>query len=186
MIAIIHKLARCLEPSFTPGLENVKSASLVDPQNIILLFLHIKLVFMKNYIKALDKDGSIFKFLQIKFSRVSEAKLQARVFDGPQIRELAKDDGFTASISVVEKRAQADFRVVIPNFLGKHRTPNNKEQIKELLESFQSLGARMFVKMHFLCWHLDYFSDNCGDYSEEQGERSHQDHCQMKERNRGY
>ena len=91
MIAITHKLASCLEPSFTPGLKNVQSASLVDPQNILLPPLHIKLSLMKNYIKALDKDGSTFKFLQIKFSHISEAKLQTGVFNGPQIRELAKD-----------------------------------------------------------------------------------------------
>ena len=39
----------------------------------------------------------------------------------------------------------------------------------------------MSVKMH-----LDYFPDNCGDYSEEQGERSHQDLRQMEERYQGY
>ena len=38
------------------------------------------------------------------------------------------------------------------------------------------------MKMHFLCSNLDYFLDNCGDYSEEQGERSHQNLCQMEER----
>ena len=39
----------------------------------------------------------------------------------------------------------------------------------------------MFVKMH-----LDYSPDNFGDYSKEQGERSHQDRCQMEERYQGY
>ena len=69
-------------------------------------------------------------------------------------------------MSAEEKRAWTAFRVVISNFLGKHRSPNYKKQIKELLESFQSFGARISVKMH-----LDHFPDNCGDYSEEQGER---------------
>ena len=84
--------------SFTPGLENVKSAYLVDPQNILLPPLYIKLGLMKNYIKALDKDGPTFNFLPMKFPPISKAKLRAGVFDGPQIRELTKDEGFTALV----------------------------------------------------------------------------------------
>ena len=61
--------------SFTPGLQNVKSACLVDSQNILLPSLHIKLGLMKKYIKALDKDGPTFKFLRRKFSHISEVKL---------------------------------------------------------------------------------------------------------------
>ena len=61
--------------SFTPGLQIVKSACLVDPQNIFLPPLHIKFGLMKNYIKALDKDGPTFRFLRRKFPRISEAKL---------------------------------------------------------------------------------------------------------------
>ena len=44
----------------------------------------------------------------------------------------------------------------------------------------------MFVKMHFLCLHLDYIPDNCGGYTKEQGKRSHQDLRQMEERYQGY
>lgn len=49
--------------SFTPGFQNVKFAFLVEPRNILLPPLHIKLGLMKNYTKALDKDGPTFKFL---------------------------------------------------------------------------------------------------------------------------
>ena len=98
--------------SFTPGLENVKSAFLVDPQNILLQPLPIKLGLIKNYTKALDKDGPTLKFLPMKFLSISEGKLGVGVFDGPQIRELTKDEGFTACMSAVEKRASAAIRVV--------------------------------------------------------------------------
>jgi hypothetical protein len=33
----------------------------------------------------------------------------------------------------------------------------------------------MSLKFHFLHFHLDYFPENLGDLSEEQGERFHQD-----------
>ena len=108
------------------------------------------------------------------------------MFNGPEIRELTNDEAITASMSAVEKTAWTAFRVVISNFLGKRRGLDYKKQIKELFKSFQFLGARMSVKMHFLCSHLDYFPDNCGDYNEEQGERSNQSLRQMEERCQGY
>ena len=37
------------------------------------------------------------------------------------------------------------------------------------------MGFRMSVKLHFLCSHLDFFQENLGDFSEEHGERFHQD-----------
>ena len=43
----------------------------------------------------------------------------------------------------------------------------------------------MSIKIHFLNAHLDYFPDNCGDYSEEQGERFHQDISTIEERYQG-
>ena len=63
-------------------------------------------------------------------------KLRAGVVDGPQICELIEDEGFTAQISAREKRAWTSFQVAISNFLGKHRSPDYKEQVKKLLESY--------------------------------------------------
>ena len=57
--------------------------------------------------------------------------------------------------------------------------------VDELMEKSRQIGARMSVKMHFLRSHLDYFSENCGDFSEEQGERLHQYISNMKERYQG-
>ena len=89
-------------------------------------------------------------------------------------------------MSALEKRAWTAFRGVISNFLGKHRSSDYEEQVKELLESFRAFGARMSVKIHFLSLHLDYFPGNCGDYSEEEGERFHQNLRQIEERCQGY
>ena len=43
----------------------------------------------------------------------------------------------------------------------------------------------MSVKLHFLHSHLEHFLDNLGDYSEEQGERFHQDLKVMERRYQG-
>ena len=50
-----------------------------------------------------------------------------------------------------------------------------------LMNSFQSLSPRMFTKMHFPTSHLNWFSQNCDDYSEEPGERFRQDIRMMEE-----
>ena len=39
----------------------------------------------------MDKDGKGFRYLQEKFQNLPEAKLQAGIFTGLQIRELLKD-----------------------------------------------------------------------------------------------
>ena len=40
----------------------------------------------------------------------------------------------------------------------------------------------MSVKLHFLYSHLDFFQENLGDFSEEHGERFHQDIEPMEKR----
>ena len=57
----------------------------------------------------------------------------------------------------------------------------------ELMHNFQTLGARMSTKMHFLNSHLNYFTENCGDYIEEQGERFHHEmRSAVEERYQGH
>ena len=54
-----------------------------------------------------------------------------------------------------------------------------------MLQNFQAFGARMSIKLYYLFSHLDYFPENPGDVSEEQGERLHQDIRTMEERYQG-
>ena len=130
---------------------------------------------MKNFVKALNRVNPSFKFLQSKFPAVSDAKIGAGVFNGPQIRELRRDTAFDEVLTEAEKRAWESFENVFIKFLGKKRSPNYEDMVYELMHNFQALGARMSTKMHFLNSHLDYFPENCGDYSEEQGECFHRD-----------
>jgi len=168
-----------------PGSHNVLSHALVNPQKVLLPPLHIKLGLMKNFVKSLDTKGRAVTFLKEKFPRISEAKLESGIFDGPQIRQLLKDAKFEDSLESNEKNAWHAFKSIIQNFLGNHRSPDYEHVVEELLQSFKAVGARMSIKMHFLSSHLDYFPDNCGDLSEEQGERFHQDIRVMEERYQG-
>ena len=54
--------------SFTPGKHNIREIPLVDPDKVLFPPLHIKLGLMKNFVKALDRDGPTLKFLEEMFS----------------------------------------------------------------------------------------------------------------------
>lgn len=174
-----------LRGELMPGAYNVKSSPLVSPRNIIFPPLHIKLGIMKSFTKALNESNAGFQFLRHKFPRISEAKLNAGVLDGPQIRQLMKDEQFDQKLNDIELNAWTSFKNIVNNFLGGHRSDEYQQLVNELVQSFKLLGARMAVKLHFLNSHLAYFPENCGDYSEKQGERFHQDIRVMEERYQG-
>lgn len=50
------------------------------------------------------------------------------------------------------------------------------------LQYFEQIGARLPLKMHFLKSHLDFFPENLGEASDQQGERFHQDLKAMEDR----
>ena len=50
--------------------------------------LHIKLGLIKQFVKALDRNSEAFKYLQNFFPKLSEAKIKAVIFIGPQIRKM--------------------------------------------------------------------------------------------------
>ncbi|GBL75699.1 hypothetical protein AVEN_155006-1 [Araneus ventricosus] len=74
--------------SFKPGEMNVKHPLLAEPHEIIIPPLHIKLDLVKNFVKAMDKNGPAFKYLHEKFPRLSVAKIKEGVFVGTQIKQL--------------------------------------------------------------------------------------------------
>ncbi|UYV70821.1 hypothetical protein LAZ67_8000735 [Cordylochernes scorpioides] len=57
--------------------------------------------------------------------------------------------------------------------------------VQNMLKSYEALGVNMIIKVHYLHSHLDKFPDNLGAYSDEQGERFHQDMKVMEERYKG-
>jgi hypothetical protein len=100
-------------PHLEPGSHNVLCHALVNPRKILLPPLHIKLGLMKNFVKALDKKGRSFSFIKDKFSRISEAKLEAGIFDGPQIRELMKDSTFDDCLENYDRRAWHSLKSIV-------------------------------------------------------------------------
>ena len=84
-----------------------------------------------------------------------------------------------------KKKAWNSFKAVVHGFLGNHRAENYEELITDMITNFAIIGCRMSLKMHMLHSHLDKFKDNMGTYSEEQGERFHQDIMEFERRYQG-
>lgn len=169
----------------TVGAANIINEPLVEREKIILPPLHIKLGLMKQFFKALDRDGDCFKYICRSFPRLSFEKLKAGSFDGLQIRKLISDSDFTKCMNDVEASAWCSYVLVIKNFLGNNKADNYEELVQNMLANFKNVGINMSIKVHFLHSHLDRFPHNLGDLSEEQGERFHQDMKVMEERYQG-
>ena len=88
--------------TFVPGEHSLKENPLVDMNKVLLLPpLHIKLGLMKNFVKALHKNGAAFQHL----STVSQVLVLLSIFVGPQIREVLKDTDFVELLNLKELRA---------------------------------------------------------------------------------
>ena len=132
--------------------------------------LHIKLGLMKQFVKALDKTGQCFQYISAVFPGLSNEKLKAGIFDGPQIRTLIKDSNFQYSMNEIELASWLSFVEVVQSFLRNRKAYNYKDIVQKLLDNFRALGINMRK------------TENLGDVSDKQGERFHQNIKVMKER----
>ena len=164
------------------GDKNIINEPLVIWDHTTLPPLHTKLGLMKQFVKALDKHGDCFNYIVKKFPGLSMEKMKAGIFDGPQIGKLSQDQAFTSHMTAVDSAAWCSDVSVVPEFLGNTKASNYQYLVDVMLRNFQAFGLRMSIKLHYLFSHLDYFPENLGDVSEEQGERFHQDIKMMEER----
>ncbi|GBM92998.1 hypothetical protein AVEN_161839-1 [Araneus ventricosus] len=140
---------------------------------------------MKQFVKALPKEGECFKYLCDQFPGLSEAKLKEGVFIGPDIRKIMKDENFETKMETNERKVWESFKLVITSFFGNKKDPNYKSIVEEMIKNFKILGCSRSLTVHFLDSHLDYFPENLGAVSEEQSERFHQDIKEMERRYQG-
>ncbi|GBP23660.1 hypothetical protein EVAR_80277_1 [Eumeta japonica] len=118
-------------------------------------------------------------------AEILEAKIKAGIFIGPQIKKIMASEQFLRLLSTHEKQAWLSLKAVIHGFLGNRKAENYTELITDMLHNFKVMGCRMSLKVHMLHAHLDKFKDNLGAYSEEQGERFHQDVMNFEKRYQG-
>ncbi|GBN55524.1 hypothetical protein AVEN_41000-1 [Araneus ventricosus] len=91
---------------------------------------------MKQFVKALPKEGECFKYLCNQFPCLSEAKLKEGVFMGPDIREIRKDENIETKMETNERKAWESFKLVITSFLGNKKDPNYKSIVEEIIKNF--------------------------------------------------
>ena len=154
--------------------ENIINNPLVDRDRILFPPLHIKLGLIKQFTKALDKNGSYFTYLCRTFPGVTIEKLKAGVFDGPQIRQLKRDRNFEESMNRTELEAWSSFVLVVKDVLGNNKALNYADLVSNMLTAFKNLGCNM-----------NLFPENLGSMSDEHGERFHQDIKEMESRYQG-
>ena len=63
---------------------------------------HIKLGLIKQFVKQLDTEGEAFKYIQQLFPKLSEAKIKAGVFMGPEVKRQITSVDFPELLSQVE------------------------------------------------------------------------------------
>ena len=126
---------------------------------------------MKNFVKALHKNGAAFQHLSTVFPGLSAANLKEGIFVGPQIREALKDPDFEELLNLKELRAWEAFKSVCSGFLGNTRVPDYQACIEKLLKSYEDMGCLMSLNIHFLHSYFNFFPPNLGAVSDEHGER---------------
>ena len=65
---------------------------------------------MKNFVKALHKNGAAFQHLSTAFPGLSAAKLKEGIFVGPQIRQVLNDTDFEELLNLKELKVWEAFK----------------------------------------------------------------------------
>lgn len=140
---------------------------------------------MTQFVKSLDRESLAFKHLAVIFPRISKEKIKAGVFNGPQVDQLASNNDFLQKLTDDQKIAFLAMIDVIRNFLGNRRADNYEEIVDKMIRAFHTINVNMSLKVHFLANHLDFFPENMGYFSDQHGERFHQDIAYMEQHFKG-
>ena len=103
--------------------------------------------------KKLDEKSEVFAFLKKFFPTLSEAKVKAEVFVGPQIKINIADEEFLHLLNRAQEASWNSFKAVVSGFLGNNKAENYVRK---------SVGFGMSLKVHMLHAHLDKFKNNMG------------------------
>ena len=93
-----------------------------------------------------------------------------------------QDKLFDEDLNETERNAWLSFKRICKDFLGNHKAADHQDFVQDLLTSYKAMGCNMSLKIHFLESHLDFFPENLGVVSDENGERFHQDILAMEKR----
>ena len=115
----------------------------MDPKDVLLPPLHIKLGLMKIFVKGMNKEEQAFSYLRNKFPKKSDAKVKEDILVGRQIRQLMKDSALNKVLKRQEKETWEALKGVICGFLGNKRD-NYIQLVTVLLQKYYQLGCNSF------------------------------------------
>lgn len=83
-----------LRQSYVQGTNNIKNQALVDSEKVLMPPLHINLGLIKQFVKAMNKQGQAFQYLHVLFPKLSKAKIEAGIFNGLDVRKMFRSKDF--------------------------------------------------------------------------------------------
>jgi len=149
---------------FQPGQKDIRNEPVVHQKKIFVLTRD------KEFFKVLDYDGKTSQYLLQNSPQISESKNQR----GKLCWSLdVKDKNFDALLEWTEGGVSEALKVVAYNFLGKHKSPNYRTLVENMLKTFSYKGWNMSLKLHFHRSHLGVFTSKFGYVIDEHDERFH-------------
>ena len=122
---------------FIPRKHNVKDTLLLNLEKVLLPSLHVKLGIMKNFVKALDRNGEGFLYLCSKFPNLSDARDKREVFVGVNIGKVMCEKNFKRKFNSTEMAAWTSLRSLVYGFLDIRKGENH-----------QKLGCQVSLNIH--------------------------------------
>lgn len=170
---------------------SIVSESLVNGKDVILPELHVRLGIGTQLIKALHADSkdetkvhsknAMNRLIEL-FPLKKPPRINGGVFNGPEFEVILNDAEFEKRMDQKFRKALQALRSLRHGFFGNHKADNFEELVKNLVRCFNEIKANMNLKLHFLHNHLKDFAENLGDFSEQHGERFHQEIKTMEQR----
>jgi hypothetical protein len=67
---------------------------------------------MKNFVKGMDKTDHVFEYMRNKFPNVSDTKIEAVIFIGPQIWKRMQGKQFDEDLNETERNGCLPFKLI--------------------------------------------------------------------------
>lgn len=166
------------------GFEGVRKTALVEMKNIILPPLHILIGLYYSFAKQLFQvNESALEYIMSKYPFISPSKHKNGVLTGNLINQLMEDNTFAQFLTEDQLNLWQSICAFSKELLSARIRPENyMELANNLKDSFARLGTNMSPKVHLATQHPSEFRQFCAKYSEQPGERMHQDLKPMQER----
>ena len=98
---------------------------------------------------------------------------------------MIKSETVENTMSFKKKEAWQSFRGAVEGFLSNKKDPNFQKLVARLIRNFSKLGKSNIFEAAISLFTPGFFQNNLGDFSEENGERFHQDIESIKRKYQG-